>query len=150
MTHNLWKLHLNQPLVSTRISLVNNRLRCIKHIRKVFHQSESTLILIGSSVFENQFSSNACYYLFRSLFIRFVRVFNRKLVSNNLYLTILVNFAIQYRNKRKMVYTQVSIVTAWILSAAVWSPGIFFFEYHSDGCGSNWTVHLVRRSNRPF
>ena len=31
-----------------------------------------------------------------------------------------------------MIYTQVSIVTAWILSAAVWSPGIFFFEYHSD------------------
>ena len=26
-----------------------------------------------------------------------------------------------------MIYTQVSIVTAWILSAAVWSPGIFFF-----------------------
>ena len=30
-----------------------------------------------------------------------------------------------------MIYTQISIVTAWILSAAVWSPGIFFFEHRS-------------------
>ena len=123
-------------LVSTRISLVNNRLCCIKYIRKVFHQSESLPVLIRSSVLENQFSSNACYYLFRSLFIRFVKVLHKAPIRYPLYSNILVNFAIQYRNKRKMIYTQVSIVTAWILSAAVWSPGIFFFEYNSAGCES--------------
>ena len=122
--------------VSTRISLVDDRLCCIKHIRKVFYQSEFLLILIGFSVLENQFSSNACYYLFRPLFIRFINVMIKRPFRSPLYFTFLVNFAIQYRNKRKMIYTQVSIVTAWILSAAVWSPGIFFFEYHSTSCES--------------